>query len=75
MIQHHSYANYYVVTCDKCGHLDSVGTVKTAAQAKQVAHRCFSWKIDTPDGDLCSRCAEESRKAAQGRGRAESYIV
>jgi hypothetical protein len=75
VIQHQRYANYFVVTCDKCGRLDSVSTVKTAVQAKQVAHRSFSWKMDTPDGDLCSYCAEESRKGAPGKRRAESHIV
>ena len=57
MIQHQPYANYFVVTCDQCGRLDSVSTVKTAAQAKQVATQSFSWKMDTAAGDLCRRCA------------------
>jgi hypothetical protein len=75
VIQHQCYANYFVVTCDRCGRLDSVGTVKTAAQAKQVAHRCFSWEMDTPDGDLCDRCVEESRGGTPRWGRADSFIV
>jgi hypothetical protein len=57
VIQHQSYANYFVVTCDKCGRLDSVSTVKTVNQAKQVATTSFSWKMDTDAGDLCRRCA------------------
>jgi hypothetical protein len=59
VIQHQPYANYFVVTCDKCGRLDSVSTVKTAAQAKQVATTCFAWKMDTAAGDLCRRCARK----------------
>jgi hypothetical protein len=62
MIQHQSYANYFVVTCDRCGRLDSVGTAKTAAQAKRVATASFSWKMDTAAGDLCRRCAGACRK-------------
>jgi hypothetical protein len=75
VIQHQSYANYFVVTCDKCGRLDSVSTVKTAAQAKQVANTSFSWKMDTPLGDLCHRCAGEARDESPGKGRIDSFIV
>jgi hypothetical protein len=74
VIQHQSYANYFVVTCDKCGRLDSVGTVKTEAQAKQVANTFFSWKMDTPDGDLCSRCAE-AHDGSPAKRRVDSFIV
>ena len=59
MIQHHTYANYFVVTCDQCGRLDAVSTVKTAAQARQVANTMLSWEMDTPLGDLCRHCARE----------------
>jgi hypothetical protein len=57
MVQHQSYANYFVMTCDECGRLETVGTVKTAARARQVAITSFSWEMDTPLGDLCRRCA------------------
>jgi hypothetical protein len=66
MLQHQSYANYFVVTCDRCGRLDSVSTAKTAAQAKQVAATSFSWKMDTASGDLCRRCAGVGQDGSRG---------
>ena len=57
LIQHQPYANCFLVTCDKCGRLDSVSTAKTATQAARIATAVFSWEMDTPLGDLCRRCA------------------
>jgi len=57
MVQHQLYANYFVVTCDECGRLETVTTAKTATRARQVATISFSWEMDTPFGDLCHRCA------------------
>ena len=59
VVQHQSYANYFVMTCDRCGRLETVSTAKTAAQARQVATMSFSWETDTPLGDLCHRCARD----------------
>jgi len=70
VIQQQSYANYFVVTCDKCGRLDSVSTVKTATQAKRIANTSLSWEMDTPVGDLCRRCAGELHDGSPGKGRA-----
>jgi hypothetical protein len=75
LIQHQSYANYFVVTCDKCGRLDSVSTVKTATQAKQIANTSFSWEMDTPLGDLCRRCAWEWRDGSPDKGGAGPLIM
>jgi hypothetical protein len=75
VIQQQSYANYFVVTCDKCGRLDSVSTVKTAAQAKQIANTSFSWEMDTPLGDLCRRCAGERHGGSPDKGRAGPSIM
>jgi hypothetical protein len=75
VIQQQSYANYFVVTCDKCGRLDSVSTVKTAAQAKQIANTSFSWEMDTPLGDLCRRCAGERHGGSPDKGRAGPLIM
>ena len=75
MIQHQSYASYFVVTCDKCGRLDSVSTVKTVTQAKQIANTSFSWEMDTPLGDLCRRCAWEWRGGSPDKGRAGPLIM
>jgi hypothetical protein len=75
VIQQQSYANYFVVTCDKCGRLDSVSTVKTATQAKRIANTSFSWEMDTPLGDLCRRCAGEWRDGSPDKGRAGPSIM
>ncbi len=59
MVQHQSYANYFVMTCDECGRLETVSTAKTATRARQVATTSFSWEMDTPLGDLCRGCARK----------------
>ena len=58
MIVHSTYAKAFLLTCDKCGHNDSVATAKTKLQAKQVANSFFKWETDTTHGDLCPRCVK-----------------
>lgn len=70
MLQYQSYANCFVVTCDKCGRLDSVGTAKTATQAKRIAATFLGWEMDTPLGDLCRRCAWKRHNGSLDEGRA-----
>jgi hypothetical protein len=72
LIQHQSRASCFLVTCDKCGHLDPVITAKTAIQARRIATTVFSWEMDTPFGDLCRRCARKWRSGLLDQGDAGS---
>jgi|GEM_PF-3458200 len=56
MIEYRSDTASWLVTCDRCGKLAHVATVKKEAQAKAVV-RHWGWQTDTPQGDLCSDCA------------------
>jgi len=69
LIEHDSYAGWFVVTCDKCGRLDSVSTAKTVAQAKRIAATFFRWEMDTPLGDLCRTCAGQWRAGVLDEAR------
>jgi len=67
LIEHDSYTSCFVLTCDKCGRLDSVSTARTETQARRIAATVFGWEVDTPLGDLCRTCAGQWRAGVLGR--------
>ena len=57
VIEYRRYAASWLVTCDRCGKLEHVGTVRDEQKARDIVRR-WAWELDTPNGDLCPRCAK-----------------
>lgn len=73
MIEYRPYAASWLITCDRCGKLAHVATVKKEAQAKAVV-RHWGWQTDTPHGDLCNDCARiVARERAANRPQSEAH--